>query len=98
MSLERAANSERFYLCRLLPPRPSFAHDMTADEAALMQSHASYRTELMARGHAVIFGPVADPTGPWGLGILRAQDDVQVHDLTNADPAIQSGKGFRYEI
>ena len=80
MSLERAATEDRFFLCRLLPPRPSFVHDMTGDEAAIMQSHVSYWTELMAKGLAVVFGPVADPRGPWGLGIVRAQDDVQVYD------------------
>jgi uncharacterized protein YndB with AHSA1/START domain len=36
--------NERFYMCRLMPPRPSFARDMTAEETAVMQEHGSCAT------------------------------------------------------
>ena len=50
-----------FYFCRLLPPRPSFAHDMNEAERALMGEHSAYLQKLAEKGTAVLFGPVADP-------------------------------------
>jgi uncharacterized protein YndB with AHSA1/START domain len=87
----------KFYFCRLVPPRPSFAGDMDAAEADVMKKHAQYWRGMMAEGHAIVFGPVADPAGPWGLGILRAADDAEFARLRDRDPAILSGRGFRYD-
>jgi len=55
------AQESRYFLCRLLPPRPTFHLDMTEDERAVMLSHAGYWRDLMAKGNAIVFGPVADP-------------------------------------
>jgi uncharacterized protein len=85
-------------MCRLIPPRPTFAMDMTAEEASIMQEHVAYWTENSRRGIAIVFGPVNDPSGPWGLGVIRAQDDDHMRTLEASDPAIRSGKGFRYEV
>jgi hypothetical protein len=38
-------------------------------EAGIMVQHAHYRQGLMDRGTAVVFGPVADPAGVWGLDL-----------------------------
>ena len=92
-----APNGPRFFFCRLVPPRPSFAMDMTADERAAMQRHVGYWTALLERGTAIVFGPVADPAGPWGLGIIRLREGEQAADIVDADPAIQAGIGLRYE-
>jgi uncharacterized protein YndB with AHSA1/START domain len=88
----------RYFLCRLLPPRPSFAQDMSAEEAEIMQRHAAYWGGLLRGNTAVVFGPVADPKGAWGVGIVRATDEAAVNSLRDADPAILSGRGFRYEV
>jgi len=48
---------------RLLPPRPTFALDMTAEEAAMMAEHVAYWGGLLERGVAIVFGPVGDPKG-----------------------------------
>lgn len=93
-----AESRDKFYLIRLLPPRPSFAHDMTADEASVMFEHGAYWTERLRTGEAIVFGPVADPKGSWGLGVVRATGDEQIKTLEAHDPAILSGKGFRYEV
>jgi len=85
-------------LCRLIPPRPTFAHDMTDAEAKIMQAHAAYWQELAERGTAVVFGPVADPNGVWGLGIVQVEDETDLQALTSNDPAVTSGIGTRYEI
>lgn len=93
-----AAAAPRYFLCKLLPPRPSFIGDMTADERALMQEHAGYWREQLAAGVAIAFGPVADPSGSWGLGLVAAPDEAAVQAFQAGDPAIRAGRGFRYEI
>jgi uncharacterized protein YndB with AHSA1/START domain/uncharacterized protein YciI len=90
--------ASRFFLVRLLPPRPSFMADMTAEEMDVMRRHAGYWTELLKRGAAIAFGPVADPKGGWGVGILRADSEQAVLEMRDGDPAIQSGRGFSYEV
>ena len=91
------ANQQHF-LCRLIPPRPNFVVTMSAEEGAVMQRHAGYWSAMLQRGVAIVFGPVADPAGDWGVGIVAAPDEAAVHALRDADPAILSGRGFRYEI
>jgi uncharacterized protein len=88
----------KYFLCRLIPPRPTFAQDMTEAEAMVMRDHVSYWTELAGRGTAVVFGPVADPKGPWGIGILEVADEAEVQSLTANDPVIRAAIGARYEI
>ena len=43
------------------------------------------------------FGPVADPKGGWGLGVLRVSDEAELRALEAADPAIRANIGMRYE-
>jgi uncharacterized protein YndB with AHSA1/START domain len=88
----------RYFLCRLLPPRPTFAQDMSAQEAEIMKKHSAYWMGLLQRDTAIVFGPVGDPRGAWGLGVVRAAGEAEVDALRDADPAILSGRGFRYEI
>src|SRR5579872_6779644 len=86
------------FLCRLLPPRPSFAADMTDEERAVMQAHSAYLRGLAAKGIAVAFGPVLDPKGAWGVGIFQVESAERMEEIALNDPAIRSGRGFAYEI
>lgn len=88
----------QYFLCRLLPPRPTFATDMSADEREVMRAHGSYWRQKLQEGVAIIFGPVADPKGPWGIGLVRVPDEAAVAALRANDPAILSGMGFSYEV
>ena len=88
----------RYFLCRLIPPRPNFAATMSPDERTVMQNHVAYWIGQLQRGAAIVFGPVADPKGDWGVGIVAASDERAVEAMRDADPAILSGRGFRYEI
>ena len=46
-----------------------------------------------------MFGPVLDPRGAWGLGILEADTPRRRRPTSsNSDPAILPGHGFSYEI
>jgi uncharacterized protein len=80
-----------YFVYKLIPPRPTFAADMTVAEGEVMAQHAAYWTDHLEHGTVVVFGPVADPVGVWGLGILDAEDDVAAKALVNEDPAITSG-------
>jgi hypothetical protein len=88
----------RYFMCRLIGPRPTFPADMTPDEGALMQQHATYWRAKMREGVAVVFGPVLDPRGVWGLGVLRVGDEAEVRAFEAGDPVIAAGRGFRYEV
>jgi uncharacterized protein YndB with AHSA1/START domain len=92
------AAEDRVFLVRLLPPRPSFMMDMTPDERAAMEAHAVYWGEQLAAGTAIAFGPVADPKGGWGLGLVRAADEDGVAAFGAHDPALTSQIGLRYEV
>jgi uncharacterized protein len=79
------------FLFRLLPPRADFAQTLTPSEQETMQQHAEYWNHLLADGRVVVFGPVADPEGMWGLGVVRAEKHEDVVLLAQNDPAISSG-------
>jgi hypothetical protein len=51
-----------------------------------------------AAGTSIVYGPVADPKGGWGVGIARVADEAGVQALVAADPAIRAGRGMSYEI
>ena len=86
------------FFCRLNAPRPTFGQDMSADEARLMQEHAAYWRDWMARGRVVTFGVVADPAGVFGIGVVEVADEAEVRHLTDGDPVIGSGRGFSYDV
>ena len=86
-----------YYVARLLPPRVSFMQDMNAEERAMMIAHAQYWTGHMADGKVVVLGPVADPKGGWGIGVMRVSSEAELLALQAEDPAIKSGRGLSYE-
>ena len=88
----------RTFFCKLVPPRLTFASDMTPDEAALMQAHAEYWKAWITKGHVVAFGFVGDAEGPFGMGVVEFDDDHSVREFTGGDPVIAARRGFRYEV
>lgn len=87
----------RFYLCRLLPARATFMMDMTAQEREVMLAHGKYWRGKLAEGNVIAFGPVADPAGGWGVGIVAVRDEAELRAFQSEDPAIKAGIGLRYE-
>jgi uncharacterized protein len=83
--------SETLFLFRLVPPRADFAQTMTPAEQDAMQRHQAYWQDLLAEGRVVVYGPVADPEGIWGMGVLRAADRAQVLEIGNSDPSVLAG-------
>jgi hypothetical protein len=88
----------KHFFFKLIPPRPTFAQDMTEREAQLMQEHAVYWRGLMEQGFVVAVGSVADPKGVYGIGVLELDDEAVPHALGANDPTIKANAGFRFEI
>jgi hypothetical protein len=49
--------STLFFL-KLIPPRPTFARDMNAEERALMQQHVEYTRAHFEAGKVLVYGSV----------------------------------------
>jgi uncharacterized protein YciI len=86
------------FVFRLIPPRPGFAFDMSPDERAIMMEHVGYWSGLNEQGKVVAYGPVNDPLGSYGIGIILAESHIEAEAIRDADPAVQSPHGFRTEI
>lgn len=56
-----------------------------------MGRHAAYWQPFIDSGHMVIFGPVLDSTGSWGLGVVEADDENELRAFAAGDPAVTSG-------
>ncbi len=63
-----------------------------------MKQHGAYWEGKLAEGVAIAFGPVLDPSGAWGLGLIRVADEAAAVAYTAEDPVILARRGFRYEI
>jgi uncharacterized protein YciI len=87
-----------YFFCKLLPPRPTFIADMTDAERAVMGQHVAYWTGLLQDGQAIVFGPVADPAGAFGMGVLSAADAAAAEQVAAQDPAMLAGMGFDTRI
>lgn len=83
--------SSSHFVYRLIPPRATFAMDMSESEQATMGQHAVYWTDLFEQGRAVLFGVVMDHGGAWGLAVVEAGAEDEVHAIASADPAVTSG-------
>jgi uncharacterized protein YciI len=83
-----------FYVLHLIPPRPDFPMTMTAEERSVMEKHVAYWTEKMKLGKVYAFGPVMDPKGIYGLGIVGVDNEQELKDFIENDPA---GKINRFE-
>ncbi|HKP43455.1 YciI family protein [Mycobacterium sp.] len=79
------------FLFRLVPPRADFAQTMTAEERHAMALHMAYWQNLLTAGQVVVYGPVADPEGVWGMGVLRAADRAEVLAIGERDPSVTAG-------
>ena len=56
-----------------------------------MGRHAAYWQPLIDAGRMVIFGPVLDSSGSWGLGVVEADDEEELRAFAVGDPVVTSG-------
>lgn len=78
---------KKHFALKLVPCRPTFSQDMTADERSIMQQHLAYWRDLMDKGMVIVFGPVMDPKGAYGFGVIEVENEEQVHAFIANDPA-----------
>jgi uncharacterized protein YciI len=64
---------------------------MTDEERELMGRHAAYWQPLVDSGRMVVFGPVLDSTGSWGLGVVEAEDEDELRAFAAGDPVVSAG-------
>jgi uncharacterized protein YciI len=88
---------KKYYALRLLPPRPTFSQDMTPEERAVMMQHVAYWRALMAQDKVIVFGPVLDPKGAYGLGVIAAENEDEVKAFIAGDPAVKINLVYEYD-
>jgi len=81
------------FVFRLKTPRPTFALDLTDEEREIMARDAEYWRPWVESGQMVIFGPVLDGSGSWGLGVVEADDEEGLRAFAAGDPVITTGTG-----
>lgn len=86
---------KKYFFLKLIPCRPSFAMDMNDEERAIMGRHIQYWKKLMDDNVALVYGPVLDPSGTYGVGIISVDTEKRVKEITSNDPASAINK---YEV
>ena len=76
-----------YFFIKAHNPRPAFHLDMTPDERAIMERHISYWSDKANQGIAIVFGPVLDPQGVYGIGVYQVKDEAEMRGLLDHDPA-----------
>ncbi len=56
-----------------------------------MRRHAAYWQPFVDSGQMVVFGPVLDSTGSWGLGVVEFDDEDILRAFAAGDPAVTTG-------
>ena len=79
--------NKKYFVLHLMPNRPDFAQTMTDEEKSIMQRHVQHLTGHMAAGKIITFGPVLHPAGAYGLAIVAVDDESEVKDIIDNDPA-----------
>jgi uncharacterized protein YciI len=80
---------KNYFFLKLVPCRPTFALDMSDAERAIMGQHVAYWKTHLDKGDVVVFGPVMDPAGPYGMGVVAAESEAQIREFIANDPASQ---------
>jgi uncharacterized protein len=79
------------FVFRLKAPRSDFADTMTDEEREVMRRHAAYWRPYIDSGQMVVFGPVLETNGSWGLGVVEAEDEEALRTFAAGDPAVTTG-------
>jgi len=89
------SSDKKHFFVKLVPPRTTFMMDMNDNEKAIMQKHVMYWAELLEKGIAIAYGPVLDPKGAYGVGVVSVGSDEQFQQVIANDPASGLNK-FEY--
>jgi len=89
--------TKQYYFFKLIPPRPTFPHDITDKEMRLMEEHSRYFEEQFAAGIILLYGPVMVPDGAFGLAVLEVESEAEARRFGEDDPSVKAGLN-RFEI
>jgi uncharacterized protein YciI len=64
---------------------------MSDAEREVMARHAAHWQPLIDSGQMVVFGPVLDGTGSWGLGVVESDDEDELRAFAARDPVVTTG-------
>ncbi len=78
-------------MIRLEAPRPTFADNMTEEEREVMGRHGAHWRPYLESGQMVVFGPVLEDQGSWGLGVVETDDEEALRAFAARDPAVTTG-------
>ena len=56
-----------------------------------MDEHIRYWKALQEQGFVLVYGPVIDAKGSWGMGIIETEDIVVAREFAANDPTIKAG-------
>jgi uncharacterized protein YciI len=81
---------KKHFLYKMYPPRSSFHLDQDEDEKKTMKQHMDYWKELTNKKNAIIYGPVFDPNGVYGMAVIEVINEEKAEDIAKGDPAVLS--------
>ena len=79
------------FLFKLIPPRADFAQTMSEAEQQAMSEHMQYWQRMLDDGRVLVYGPVADPEGVWGMGVVQADSQQDALIVGREDPVVAQG-------
>lgn len=88
---------KKYFLYKLYPPRPTFNLDLNEEEKNVMQQHMQYWVQLTDKRYSIVYGPVFDPKGVFGMAVIEVDDAEEANTLAESDPAVSS-KVCTYEL
>ncbi len=64
---------------------------MSGEERALMQQHATYMKHRFVEGGLLVYGPVLDPEGSFGMAVLQVETEEELRSFIANDPTVRAG-------
>ena len=80
-------NDKKRYFLKSNPPQSSFTLDMTDEERDIMLKHIDYWQPHLNDGTIIVYSPVMDPKGGYGISVMRRDSEEHLKELTDGDPA-----------
>jgi len=64
---------------------------MSDAERAVMLEHVEYWGKLLSKGTAIVYGPVFDPSGGYGIGVVDVDNEAEMFFIRDNDPTVLNG-------
>jgi len=78
---------KKYFMLKFLPRKPNFAQTMTDEDRKIVVQHHEYWKKHVDSGIALLFGPVFDPKGTFGICIVAVDSEREISKLMENDPA-----------